>query len=305
MILITGSKGLIGYHLKKQFDVLGIPWLGIDVGYTTNHSEYGDIQDLELLKKLAAKVSGIVHLAAVSRVITGEKDPELCWNINVLGTRHILEAARASATKPWVIYASSREVYGQQKKLPVAEEATLAPINVYAQSKVAAEQLIMEYRENGLQTAILRFSNVYGSIDDHADRVIPAFCRVAAQGGTIRIDGGENTFDFTHIEDVVDGIIKVIDKLDRGSHDFQTTHFTSGQPTTLLKAAEVAKSVSKNRVNFVEAPSRSFDVSTFYGDTAHAFRTLGWKTKTGIVEGISQLVKQFELKFSRDHFTGL
>ncbi len=292
-ILITGSRGLIGCTVKDQLKNSGPKVQGIDIDYPANHPEYGDIRDTQLIKSLAAECSGIIHLAAISRVILGEYKPKLCWDINVNGTRSVLQALYDLPNRPWIIYASSREVYGQQTELPVREEAALLPINAYAHSKVAAEKLIMEHRERGLQTAIVRFSNVYGSVHDHVDRVIPAFCRVAALGGSIRIDGGHNTFDFTHINDVVTGIMKVIDQLQVGCMDLPTVHFTTGQGITLRQAAELAKSLSQHSVNFLEASPRTFDVSSFYGDPTLASQLLGWEAKVNLQDGMTQLIDQF------------
>jgi len=103
---------------------------------------------------------GVVHLAAVSRVIDGERDPARCWAVNVEGTRTVVEAAQSSPLRPWVIYASSREVYGQPSALPASEDCDRAPLNVYGRSKVAAEDLVTA---SGLAHAIVRFSNVYGA----------------------------------------------------------------------------------------------------------------------------------------------
>ena len=276
-ILITGSKGLIGNALQSQLKILGFNIAELDLRYSREHEKHGDIRDLERLEKLAEGCCGIVHLAAVSRVISGEKNPELCWDVNVNGTYSVLEAALKSSTKPWVIYASSREVYGQQDTLPVNESAPLLPLNIYAKSKVASEKHVLQYRDKGLQTAILRFSNVYGSVDDYVDRVIPAFCRAAAFDGTIRIDGSHNIFDFTYIDDVIVGILKVIEKLEAGNCDLPAIHFTTGKGTTLLEAATFAKKVSNFNINFQETPSRTFDVATFYGDPTLALEQLGWR----------------------------
>lgn len=293
-ILITGSKGLIGSSLKKALYPLGFEINSFDNAYETQHSEYGDIQDTQLVKHLASECDGIVHLAGVSRVITGEKDPALCWQMNVEGTQNILEIANNLPHKPWVIYASSREVYGQQDNFPVPENAPLFPLNIYARSKATAEQLVSNYRAKGLQTATIRFSNVYGSIHDHSDRVIPAFCRTAAFGGTIRIDGGHNIFDFTHISDVTDGVVKIIKQLQGGCFELPTFHLVTGQGTTLLRAAELAKKASDKAIELLHTPSRSFDVGSFYGDPSLANNILGWKAKIMIEEGIAQFVQDFK-----------
>jgi nucleoside-diphosphate-sugar epimerase len=300
-ILITGSKGLIGNALKKQLYTLGFQVKGMDTAYPFNHLEYGDFQDKELLKELASDCIGVVHLAGVSRVIAGEKNPPLCWSSNVEGTQKVLEVVKSLTTKPWIIYASSREVYGQPDQLPVKEDAPLLPLNVYARSKAAAEELVLNYRKQGLQTAIIRFSNVYGSADDHPDRVIPAFCKAAAFGGTIRIEGGHNIFDFTHIDDVIAGIIKVINKLQEGCFDLPALHLVSGQGTSLLQAAQMAKSVSNKSVKFSHAPSRTFDVGSFYGDPTLTNSLLDWRAKINIEEGIARLVKDFRAETAHSH----
>lgn len=294
-ILVTGSKGLIGSALKASLLRLGFVVKGLDVAYPIGHVEHGDIQNIALLRDLVTHCSGIVHLAGVSRVITAQNDPERCWTLNAEGTQKILEVAYEAKQKPWVLYASSREVYGQQDVLPVSEIAALRPLNVYARSKVAAEQWIEQYRAKGLQTAVLRFSNVYGSVHDHADRVIPAFCRAAALGGTIRIDGSDNIFDFNHVDDVVKGIITMIRLLQEGSYDLPTLHLTTGRGTTLIEAATLAKELSEHAVTFVEAPSRSFDVHTFYGDPVLAARVLGWTANISLEQGMAALIQDFKM----------
>ena len=69
-----------------------------------------------------AGVDGVIHLAAVSRVVWGQKNPELCWETNVTGVQNVLDAAREASSRPWVISASSREVYGEAEHLPVSED---------------------------------------------------------------------------------------------------------------------------------------------------------------------------------------
>ncbi len=296
-ILITGSRGLIGKALKTCLEKSGIEVLGIDINCPIHHKEYGDIRDSSLLRKLASECVGVIHLAAVSRVVSGEKDPELCWEVNVGGTDNVLKSINSlSDNKPWIIYASSREVYGQQMTLPVSEDADLLPLNIYARSKVSAENLVTGYRKNGLQTATVRFSGVYGSTDDHVDRVIPAFCRVAAFGGTMQLEGKSITLDFTYIDDVVDGLMKIIKKLQDGHKDLPTVHFTSGQAITLWELAELAKKASFAKVEFIETHPRSFDISSFVGHTELANQLLNWKAETPLQDGIAKLVGQYRLE---------
>jgi nucleoside-diphosphate-sugar epimerase len=293
-ILITGSKGLIGSELKKTLQSMGLDVIGIDKRYPIDHTEHGDILNHSHLTSLTESIQGIIHLGAISRVIDGEKYPELCWKTNVEGTGNIIEMAKASLLKPWIIYASSREVYGQQKSLPVKESDTLSPVNLYGESKCKGEELILNASKNGLVTAILRFSNVFGSVQDHPDRVIPAFCRAAATGTSIRIDGRENVFDFTCLEDVVYGIISMIHLILKTKQSIPPVHLTSGIGKSLEEVAAIACKASSHFITVVDAPSRSFDVSKFYGDTSRAKELLRWKASMPVEEGMKRLISKYE-----------
>ena len=143
-ILITGSEGLVGSALRAALEARGTEVAGLDVRGAGD--EEGDVRDAERIRQAAAGCCGIVHLAAVSRVVWGERDPENCWAVNVGGLRNVLAAAATvrakSSGRPWVVFASSREVYGQPDRLPATEDTPLRPINVYGRSKVEGERLV-------------------------------------------------------------------------------------------------------------------------------------------------------------------
>ena len=205
-ILVTGSKGLIGSALRAQIEGHGREVVGLDLRGAG--SEKGDVRDAQRIRGLIDRCLGVIHLAAVSRVAWAERDQEGCWSSNVGGLRNIIEALEAAdrqTQRPWLVFASSREVYGQPDQLPATEDTPLRPINVYGRSKVEGERLVNEAIGRGLRAATVRLSNVYGSVDDHADRVIPAFARAAVSGTTLRVDGAECAFDFTHIDDTIPG----------------------------------------------------------------------------------------------------
>ncbi|KAG6559963.1 UDP-glucose 4-epimerase [Candidatus Rhabdochlamydia oedothoracis] len=293
-LLVTGSAGLIGSALSSALKKRGIKVIGIDIKAQSNCEDYGDILDYNRVLDAASQVDGIVHLAAVSRVIWGEENPKFCWETNVEGTKHILEAALESPLKPWVLYGSSREVYGQQERLPVKETAPLAPVNIYGESKVAAEQAVKNAVKRGLKGSIVRFSNVFGSVNDHHDRVIPAFCLAAFYGTPIRIDGRENLFDFTFIDDVVRGMLSYIDILNKSPIPLMPIHFTTGLGVSLEEAAFYAQEASVHNIEIIEAPSRSFDVSKFSGETSRAREILKWKASVHLREGIHQMLNQLK-----------
>jgi nucleoside-diphosphate-sugar epimerase len=290
-ILVTGSAGLIGTALVRELNARGHRVCGFDLAARVL-KEHGDIRIQTAIGKAVDDCDGIVHLAAVSRVVWGERQPELCKKTNVGGTRNVLEAASKSRTRPWVIFASSREVYGQPLRLPVVEDATLAPINVYGRTKVRSERDVIGARVAGFKTAVVRLSNVYGSVDDHHDRVIPAFIRAAVDGGTIRVDGRDSTFDFTHIDDTVAGICAVIDMLVAGEAP-PPIHFLTGRPTTLGELAETTVRLADTRTEITESPPRRYDVGCFYGSPERARELLGWRPRVGLEEGLSRLIADF------------
>lgn len=293
-ILITGSEGLIGTALSGRFEKKNIEIIRFDKTFPVGHSSYGDILDKDLLDITVNGCDGIIHLAAVSRVIWGEKDPALCWKTNYEATQSLLESALSSPKRPWVLYASSREVYGNPSFIPATEETPYNPINIYGESKVAAEKATLGARTKGLKTAIVRYSNVYGSLRDHHDRVIPAFCKAAATGEPIRVDGGENTFDFTYIDDVADGTLKIVDLLCEGIKELPPFHLTTGRETSLQQAADLANKAGKNQSEIREAPPRQYDVPHFCGDSSKTQHILGWTPKVRIEEGIKRLTTLFQ-----------
>ncbi len=286
-ILIIGSEGLIGSALRASLEARGRQVVGLDLRGVG--SQQGDVRDPLRVRDAIVGCCGVVHLAAISRVVWGERDPQRCWSTNVGGLRNVLIAAGEEARRPWVLFASSREVYGQPRRLPATEDTPLRPVNVYGRSKVEGERLVEEARMNGLRASTVRLSNVYGSARDHADRVAPAFARAAVEGTAIRIDGAECTFDFTHIDDAVRGMVAVMERLDNGLPQ-PPIHLLTGMPTTLRELAATAMTLAGQNVPIVEAPPRSFDVSRFHGDPTRARTLLGWTPRVGLRDGIDRLI---------------
>ena len=297
-ILVTGSEGLIGTELRRHLAEYGCDPRRFDLRYTNSRGRGADVCRLDELRAHMKGVSGVVHLAAISRVILGERDPERCWETNVLGTRNVLEAAGESPQRPWVIMASSREVYGQPTGLPVNEDSPLTPVNMYGRSKVEGERLVLGARESGLRTAVVRFSNVYGSAGDHSDRVVPAFARAAATKAPMRVDGADHTFDFCHVSDAVRGLIGIIELMRNGSANLPPIHLTTGRPVTLLQLAELANRFGGGASTIVEGPPRNFDVAHFVGDPSRARDLLGWRAATTLEDGLGRLVADFRQPLS-------
>lgn len=290
-ILITGSSGLVGTALTSALLAQGADVVRLDL--RARGEARGDVRDRTRLHEIIAGVDGIVHLAAVSRVIWGERDPELCWATNVGGLRNVLEAVAECARTPWLIFASSREVYGQPDLLPATEDSPLRPVNVYGRSKVAGEVLVVEARRAGVRACTIRLSNVFGSTADHADRVVPAFARAAALGHELRVDGLDHTFDFTHIDDVARGFVALVELLATGCAPPPPIHLVSGRPTTLGELANLAVRLAQSGATIRPADPREFDVARCFGDPSRAKALLGWQPLVQLEDGLARLIQAF------------
>lgn len=147
---------------------------------------------------------GVVHLAAVSRVLWCLENEADCWDVNERGTQMVVdglaELNKRDGGKRWFILASSREVYGDAKdNKPIKEDAEKAPANIYGASKLAAEVVIekhlrsaKQYRSSGsIHFIALRLSNVYGGVYDHLERLVPSIVTQALSHQVIQISGGQ------------------------------------------------------------------------------------------------------------------
>jgi UDP-glucose 4-epimerase len=289
-ILVTGSDGLVGTGLCSLLERAGNEVVRVDLRPRHENSLAVDVLDLSSLSSSAVGCSGVIHLAAVSRVVWGEADPERCLRTNVLGTANIAEVAASLPTKPWVLLASSREVYGQARSLLVPESHPTAPVNVYGRSKLFAEYILRSLHQAGRRAAVVRLSSVYGSADDHEDRVVPAFCRAALANDRLRVNGSESTFDFTHVDDVAEGIFRVTQMLSSGHALAEPIHLVSGVPTSLHDLATLVIRCASAHSAIVEQPPRTYDVSYFVGDPARASALLGWKVATTLDNGVARLL---------------
>ena len=286
-ILVTGSEGLIGSELASSLTNRGIDVRRFDLKRTVDE----DIRNVSAIRASLDGVDGVIHLAAISRVVWGENDPLRCQDTNVRALNQLIQEMVATKERPWLVFASSREVYGEAKSFPVNEDFPLQPMNNYARTKVDGESLVLAAREH-IVGNICRFSTVYGSPNDHLDRLVPAFARVAALGGTLRVDGNDNFVDCTHVEDVCRGLMTIASMSNDGD-DLPPIHFVSGVPSRLGDLAKLAEQYSHKRVSIQQGASRTFDVGKFVGDGARAHRLLGWKATVPLEQGFRRLIDSF------------
>ncbi|MBX2802329.1 MAG: NAD(P)-dependent oxidoreductase [Myxococcales bacterium] len=288
-VLVTGSSGLVGRALLPALERAGHTTVPFDL------VDGSDVRDSASVRAALSGCDGVVHLAAVSRVAWGQTDPDRCRSVNEGGTHTVMQEVRSAATQPFVLFASSREVYGEPDALPVSEDAPLEPLNVYARTKVAGEQMVGELGGRG---AVVRLCNVYGDVLDHPDRVIPAFVRAACADAELRVEGRGHLFDFTHVRDVARALVASVESLHEGRR-LRPMHLASGRGTTLAELARLAMGAGGGG-HTREAPPRTYDVSRFVGDPSRASTEVGWRPSTALEDGLVELAGDLRDQRQRD-----
>ena len=285
-VLVTGSEGLIGKALARKLEDRKINVVGYDI------KNGQDILDKVSLENVLSGINGVIHLAAISRVIAGYNEPYKATVTNVIGTTNILEIIRRKNPSCWMIFGSSREVYGEAECI-VKESDPLKPVNVYGASKSAGEYLSLCYGNNyNLRTFVVRFSNVYGGLNDHPDRVVPRFINQALANSDITVYGGNQVFDFVHLSDAVEGLIKLILKIINNEKlESRVFHFLTGKSLSLIELSDKIIKLIDSKSNIKFLPKREFDVDTFTGDASATMSTLGWQPKISIDEGLKYYLK--------------
>lgn len=220
-ILVTGGAGFIGSFLTKKLLEIGCKVTILDdffTGRIENLPEKdknlkiieGSVTDKRLVEKLVGKSPFIFHLAA-RNIIISTKNPEEDFNVNIGGTLNILMAARKFKVKR-VLYTSSVSVYGNPKYLPINEDDNINLLSPYAVSKYSGEGYCKAFYESySVPVTILRYSNVYGigqwALNPYCG-VVAKFFEQAMASKNLQIHGdGEQTRDFTFVEDVVEATI--------------------------------------------------------------------------------------------------
>lgn len=289
-VIVTGGNGVIGTALSPAVAAVGLRPRVFDLVSRDGHSDFGDICNFQAVREAVDEADGVIHLAAVARVAWGEEDPERCWRTNVEGTKNVLRACVDARRRPWVLFVSSREVYGNPSRLPVVEGDLISPVNTYGRSKAAGEWFVAAARVAGLQAGCIRLPSVYGSANDIPQRVIPAFVAGALQNRDLHLTGVGQVCDFLHVTDAIEGIVKMATLLDARARDLPTVHLASGRGTSLGELARLVTRLAESRSAIVEGPARSFDVNGFVGDPTRAADVLGWKPSTTLEDGLARLI---------------
>lgn len=275
-ILITGGMGNIGKYVVSDLLHRGFHIASLDVQDLTNQLKdvfetdkayefparrfkfiKGDIRNLTAVRSILAaqdafRITGVIHLAAVSRVQNCNDNPFDCRDVNVRGTTALLESLNDyTPERPWLVFTSSREVYGSRCTPEQAcdETSAIAPINLYGQTKWEGEEAIRMRSPHKLKGyAILRLASVYGGLYDIPQRLIPSIASETLRNGTITLNGGHQFLDFVHIADVVQSISRAVDMLQsEGTSTIGEVLICSGKSTAVTEITKVASELFRTR----------------------------------------------------------
>ena len=210
--LITGINGFVGPYLKDELNSNGYDVYSIDLNETSNQSGHKiircDLTDFDSVYNAISKIKPdvIFHLAGFSSVAKSFENPEICFKINVDGTKNLLDAVIKAGINPKILVISSSEVYGKPKYNPIDESHPLNPISPYGESRVKQEKLCLEYiKKHNLKIIISRSFNHTGP-NQPETFVIPSFkkqIRDAKDGDIISVGNLDVVRDFSDVRDVV------------------------------------------------------------------------------------------------------
>jgi len=324
-VLVTGAAGFIGYHVAKKLLQAGDQVVGLD-----NLNNYYDVQlKLDRLKQLEAatgfsfhrlsledtvavdelfareRFDVVVNLAAQAGVRYSLENPRAYIDSNIVGFMNILEGCRHNGVKH-LVYASSSSVYGANTRMPFSVHQNVDhPLSLYAATKKANELMAHTYSGLfGLPTTGLRFFTVYGPWG-RPDMALFLFTKAILEGRPIDVfNFGKMQRDFTFVDDIVDGVTRVMDRVpvaasgwngmqpDPGtsSAPYALYNIGNNNPVELIRFIEVLEEClgKKAEKNFL--PLQAGDVPATYADIDDLTRDVGFKPSTSIEEGIGRFV---------------
>lgn len=315
-IIVTGGAGFIGSHLcgillDEGHNVICIDNFNefYDPSIKRNNiSEFildnkfdlkeGDILDKIFLEKVFTErvIDFVIHLAAMAGVRNSILKPEQYYNVNVNGTLNILEAMKQHNVKN-LIFASSSSIYGNNKKVPFSESDSVdSPISPYAATKKAGELLCYTYHHlYNFNITCLRFFTVYGN-RQRPDLAIYKFTKALFENKPIPFYGdGSTRRDYTHVSDIVHGILNAI-KENTGYSIYNLGESQTISLNELLKLIEIN---TGQKAILDMLPMQAGDVNQTFADISKAKAELAYAPKVTIEEGIKDFVQWYRTNLAK------
>lgn len=327
-ILITGVAGFIGYHLAQRLLTDGIQVYGID-----NLNSYYDVnlkkarlaqlqphanftfQYLELSDRASVaqlfhdqQFDQVIHLAAQAGVRYSLENPWAYIDSNITGFVNMLEGCRQSSVQH-LVFASSSSVYGANTKIPFATSDNVDhPISLYAATKKTNELIAHTYSHlYDIPVTGLRFFTVYGSWG-RPDMAYFKFVKAIAEGSAIDVyNYGEMQRDFTYIDDIVEGLVRVMHKppsqplsarsingSPNSNAHYQLYNIGNNNPVELLSFIQVIEQALNKKATLNFLPMQPGDVPTTYADVDDLIQAVGFKPTTTLETGIHKFVQWYQ-----------
>lgn len=306
--LVTGGAGFIGSHIvdrliAERHDVRVLDDLSTgtleNLAQARDRIEFlqGDIRDRRIMAHACRGVEYVIHEAAWRSVPKSMSDPYGYVEVNVLGTASLLEEALNAKVKR-VVCVSSSSVYGETTRMPLREDQPTAPISPYGASKLADELFCGLFARMGLETAAMRYFNVFGprqSLENEYAVVIPKFIACLLRGEPPPIYGdGSQSRDFTYVDNVVEATILASRVPGISGEVF---NIALGEEHTVLELAKELNAIMGLSIAPAFKPPRPGDVQRTLADASKAQRLLGWHGTVRFTEGLSRTVEWFRNKF--------
>ncbi len=312
-VLVTGAAGFIGFHLSARLLARGDEVVGLD-----NLNEYYDVtlkqarlahlqsrngfrfvrDDLAHRAGMEALFSEgsfdrVVHLAAQAGVRYSLENPHAYVESNMVGFLHILEGCRHHRVGH-LLYASSSSVYGANNHLPFSvRDRVDQPLSLYAATKRSNELMAHTYSHlYGLPTTGLRFFTVYGPWG-RPDMALFLFTRKILAGEPIPVfNQGQHQRDFTYIDDIIEGVVRVLDHVPTVAHGVPSQLYNIGnnQPVPLMVYIQTLEEVLGKKAELQFLPLQPGDVPDTYADIHELERDVGFRPRTTVREGIEHFV---------------
>jgi len=314
-ILVTGGAGFIGFHtclklIKKGYEIYTID----------NINDYYDVNlKLDRIKKLKSfknfffikisisnfdkinelvkknKIQYIVHLAAQAGVRYSVENPKAYFESNLAGFFNILEVARLNKINHF-IFASTSSVYGNSKNFPLHEKTnTDKPLSFYAATKKSNEVMAYSYSNiYNLPTTALRFFTVYGPLG-RPDMSLYKFTNAIINNKKIELfNHGNHIRDFTYVDDIVEGIVKLILKPSNKTIPYNCFNIASGNPQQLKKFIKLIEKNLKKKSLKRNLPLQLGDVKKTYASIQSLKKYVNYVPKVSIEEGIENFIQWFK-----------
>ena len=294
--VVTGGAGFIGSNLVDHLVGIGHEVIVLDnfvSGKKANLSHHKkkdvkikriDISKGKNLEKYFNRVDYVFHLAGLAEIIPSIKNPKKYFNVNVLGTLKVLEAAKKAKVKK-LVYAASSSCYGSPKNFPTSEKEKIDIKHPYGLTKFLGEQLVIKYATNFKMPNIsFRFFNVYGprlNMSGQYSAVFGNFLKQKRSNKPLTIVGsGKQTRDFIHVEDLIDAFIKVI----KSRLVNKIYNLGSGKEVSINQIA----SLFGGKKTFI--PKRPREPKRSLANISKIKKDINWKPKISIQEGIKLLL---------------